>query len=331
MAIKSFKVTRKKGASRREKRAQACTWQNFKFFSLLYSKGYVRTRDLQRELDISERGAQRLMAAFKEEGIIQRDEFDQGKWNFADRKHRWDKMAVSDHDASTLAFICKLSKVFGGQIGKTLMDSVAKQFLIEDQDYPYFMITPRVKSPDVQLDFYNDLYDAITSRNKINLTYQSQGAQKTVKAWPISFIMSDGMWYLGYLLEPAKGAEQEIRTVRYNHIIDVKHVDGEYFEKPAWVKKALKEARNIWFNAHRDIKVVLEVENFIKDYFLLSEYFPLQKIVSEGKSTFRVETTIAHPLEAIPNIMRFIPYIRVVSPPSLKKDVLERVQKYLAN
>jgi len=42
-----------------------------------------------------------------------------------------------------------------------------------------------------------------------------------------------------------------------------------------------------------------------------------------------VECRISHPNEALPNILRFLPYIRVVSPPDLKARVLERVKGYL--
>jgi len=42
-----------------------------------------------------------------------------------------------------------------------------------------------------------------------------------------------------------------------------------------------------------------------------------------------VECRISHPNEALPNILRFLLYIRVVSPPDLKARVLERVKGYL--
>ncbi len=317
------------GDKNRVQKFNTFRWQVFRLFSILYAKKYVRVKTLVEELEISERVAQRLMAPFKEEGILTRDDYDQGKWNFNEARHSWSKMLISDHDASAMAFICKLSKVLGGQVSKSVSEAVGKAFQIEEEDYPYFMITARVKSPDMELPFFQDLYEAIKNKNKVALTYKSAGADKTVKAWPVSFILCEGMWYLGYLLEPEKGKAQEIRTIRYGHILKIETLLTETFEKPAWVKKTLKEARNIWFNRERNTKVVLEIDNKIKDYFQLNEYFPLQKITSEGKDTFRVETQITNHFEVIPNILRFIPFIKVVSPQSLKEDILEKVKEYL--
>jgi predicted DNA-binding transcriptional regulator YafY len=332
--INGKKITTRKPGENQKEKAKGYTWRNFKMFSLLYTQGHVTVKQLMEELCMGERQVQRMMYPYKEDGVLIRDEFDQAKWNFNPSRHRWDKHSdLTSQDQAALAFLCKLSKVFGAQIGDELMTSVARQFLLEDQEYPYFMITARVKSPDVKLKFYDDLYAAIKDRNKIKLTYETRGAdgkaaEKTVLAWPISFVLCDGMWYLSYLLEPEKGREREIRTLRYGNI---RHVEllVETFVKPDWVKEALKEARNIWFNARRDIKVTLEIDNQIREYFDLSEYFPKQKIVATGPKTFRVETMICNEMEALPNIMRFMPYIKVVAPASLKKSVVEKVKQYL--
>lgn len=317
------------GGKSRRRKFNSFSWKVFRLFSILYSKRKVRVKELVAELSTSERGAQRLMAPFKEDGILIRDDYDQGLWHFNEARHLWNKTPASGYDASALAFICKFAKVFGGQVRQSVFNAVHKDYLLEQAEYPYFMITPRVKSPDTQLPFFKEIYNAIMSKTKMTLTYNSAGAEKAVKSWPFAFIMCDGMWYLGYLLEPEKGKPQEIRTMRCDHIQRVETLDGEPFEKPDWVKKTLKEARNIWFNRERNIKVTLEIDNSIKQYFQLSEYFPLQKIVSEGKNTFLVETMIDNPYEVIPNILRFIPAIKVVSPLSLKQVIMGKVKEYM--
>ncbi len=318
-----------KGSKTRERRYESHKSQIVKLFIILSQRGYVRVKDLETELEIGERSAQRLVRPLKVQGMLLEDPNDRGRLNFNRDHYSFAKTHVSDQDASTLAFLYKFSKVFGGQISESVLKSIDKFFVVENEEYPYFVITSRVSQPNTQLDFYGDLYDSIQHKNKIMLTYDSAGGEKTVKAWPIAFLMSDGMWYLCYLLEPEGQKKQEIRTIRYGHIKAVKPLPDEDFVKPDWVKPALKEARNIWFNVNRCQKVVLEADNCVKDYFKLSEYFPLQKIVSEGKSSFRLESTICHPLEVIPNIMRFIPYIRVVSPPQLKENIRKKVKQWL--
>jgi predicted DNA-binding transcriptional regulator YafY len=320
-----------KGNKTRERRYESHKTQIIKVFIMLSQRGYVRVKDIEQALEISERGAQRLIRPLKVQGMIVQDELDRGRWNFNREHYSFVKTHVSDHDAATLAFLYKFSKVFGGQISDSVLKSIDKFFVVEDEEYPYFVITSRVSQPDTELPFYNDLYKSIQQKNKILLTYESSGKDKTVKAWPMAFLMSDGMWYLCYLLEPEDGKDREIRTMRYGHIKGVKALEEEPFTRPDWVKNTLKEARNIWFNSNRCTKVLLEADNCIKDYFKLSEYFPLQKIVSEGPSTFQVECLICHELEVIPNIMRFIPYIRVIGPSKLRNKVREKVQQWLTD
>lgn len=291
--------------------------------------GYIRTRPMAQELEVSERTLQRLLLAMRDDHFILPDEHEKGKWIFNSEAKSFEKLDITDQDAATMGFLCKLSRIFGGQINKSVLQSLDKAFLLEDTDYPFFMITPRVKQPDTELPFYQDLYEAIQGRHKVNLTYQSAASAKTVKAWPFSFIMCDGMWYLGYLLEPEARRRQEIRTVRYTNILKVEPLNEETFERPAWIKEALRTARNIWFNRDRSTRVVMEVSNRIKDYFELSEYFPAQKMTEQGPDTFKVEARICTHNEAVPNILRFLPDIKVIEPKDLKDEVDRRIKEYL--
>lgn len=297
----------------------------------LHNKGFVRAKVLADKLEIGVRTIERDLAILKEDHFIMEDGCEKGKWLFDTTDQCWDKVEVTDHDAATLAFLYKFSKVFGGEISKSVLKSIDKMFYLDEAEYPFFMITPRVKRPDTVMPFYKALYDSIQNKHKINLTYRSGDGEKTAKVWPFSLIMCDGMWYLGYLLEPQPKSKQELRTLRYSHILKVEPLVEETFEKPAWVKETLKTARNIWFNRDRNTRVVMEVSNCIKDYFELCEYFPAQKIIAEGPDTFKVEAMICVHNEAVPNIMRFMPDIKVLEPKDLKDEVNRRISEYLGS
>jgi len=297
----------------------------------LHNKGFVRAKDLEAKLEVNVRTIERDLAIMKEDHFIAEDECEKGKWLFDTTDQCWDKVEVTDHDAATLAFLYKFSKVFGGEISKSVLKSIDKMFYLDEAEYPFFMITPRVKRPGTIMPFYRELYDSIQNKNKINLTYQSTDGDKTVKALPFSFIMCDGMWYLGYLLEPHGRRKKEIRTLRYVHIHRVEPLVDEPFEKPAWVKETLKTACNMWFNRDRSTRVVMEVSNRIKDYFKLSDYFPAQRIIAEGPDSFKVEAKICNHNEAAPNILRFLPFIKVLEPKDLKDEVTRRINEYLGS
>ncbi|MCX5784549.1 MAG: WYL domain-containing protein [Elusimicrobia bacterium] len=329
MATKRITIT--SNPKKRIRKFNDFKYRVMRIIAELHNKKFVRAKDLEAKLNIGVRTIERDLNILKEDHFIVEDEFEKGKWLFDTTDQCWDKVEVTDHDAATLAFLYKFSKVFGGQISKSVLKAIDKMFYLDDAEYPFFMITPRVKRPDTEFPFYKDLYNSIQHKNKINLAYQSDGGEKTVKAWPISLIMCDSMWYLGYLLEPAGRRKQEIRTVRYSHILGVDPLIEENFEKPAWVKETLKTARNIWFNRDRSTRVVMQVSNCIKDYFKLSEYFPAQKIIEEGPLSFKVESKICVHNEAVPNILRFLPYIKVLEPKDLRDEVNRRINDYLGS
>jgi len=329
MAKKKILITT--NPKRRIRKFNDFKYRIMRIIAELHNKGFVRAKDLEGKLEVNVRTIERDLAILKEDHFIVEDECEKGKWLFDTTDQCWDKVEVTDHDAATLAFLYRFSKVFGGQISKSVLKAIDKMFYLDDAEHPFFMITPRVKRPDTEFPFYKDLYNSIQNKNKISLTYKSSDGEKTIKAWPFSLIMCDGMWYLGYLLEPQGRNKQEMRTLRYSHILKVEPLIEETFEKPVWVKETLKTARNIWFNRDRNIRVVMEVSNRIKDYFELSEYFPAQKIISEGPDSFKVEAKICVHNEAVPNILRFLPDIKVLAPQDLKDEVNRRIADYLVN
>ncbi len=323
------KITITTNPKNRIRRFNDFKYRIMRIIAELHNKGFVRAKDLEGKLGVDVRTIERDLTVLKEDHFVVEDATERGKWLFDTTQQSWDKVEVTDHDAATLAFLYKFSKVFGGQISKSVLKAIDKMFYLPEAEYPFFMITPRVKKPDTDLPFYKDLYDSIQNKNKINLTYQSGDGEKTAKVCPFSLILCDGMWYLGYLLEPQKQRRQEMRTLRYSHILRVEPLTEETFEKPAWVKEALKTARNIWFSRDRDLRIVLEVANSIKDYFELNEYFSAQKIIAEGKNSFKIEAKICVLTEAIPNILRFLPNIKVLEPKELRDEVNWRVKAYL--
>jgi predicted DNA-binding transcriptional regulator YafY len=314
--------------ARRQERFDSFKKRLFYIFGQLQSRGWVRTGELAEVFNVSSRTVQRDLESLRQDQVIRADELEQGRWLFNGETQSFLKMNVTDHDAATLAFIYKLSKIFGGEVNKSVLQSIDKLFLLDETSYPFFMITPRVKNPDMTLPFYKDLYRAIQEKLMMNLTYRKAGGPATVKGAPFALIMSEGLWYLGYL-PGENGKFKDIRTVRYSNIVSVEPLEDETYEKPEWVKDALRNARNIWFGTQAPVKVTLEADNIVRDYFEACDYFPQQKIGRKGPSTFSIECRISHPNEALPNILRFLPYIRVVSPPDLKAAALERVKSYL--
>ena len=90
----------------------------------------------------------------------------------------------------------------------------------------------------------------------------------------------------------------------------------------------LDQSVNIWFAEKRDKKVVLKVHKDAGHFFKQRVYFPLQKIKKENKDgSLILKTKVCHYMEAIPTIFQWIPYVKVVEPKELKKEIRRTIQK----
>jgi len=324
MKTVKFKKTIVVGKKGKDRRFDHYKRRIFYIFSTLATKGRISTAELAEEFHMSKRNALRDLELLRENCILKEDPSRTGTWEFDRDATSFLKMEVSDRDTTTLAFLYKFSKVFGGEVNKTVLGVISKIFDVEEQEYPFFMITQRVKNPTSRIPCYPEIYAAIQGHHKIKLTYKKAAGEATVKASPFSIILCDGLWYLGYLPD---GKSKELRTVRSSNILKVEPLEDETFPRPEWARKAMKEAKNIWFSSGSKT-LVLKADNSLKDYFDLSEYFPHQKIISEGPGSFTMEAKFSHPNEVIPTILRFLPGIKVVEPVEIREEVFRRIKDY---
>jgi predicted DNA-binding transcriptional regulator YafY len=103
-----------------------------------------------------------------------------------------------------------------------------------------------------------------------------------------------------------------------------------YFTSPKNLSTFLDQSVNIWFTEKRDKQVVLKIDKEAARYFKQQVYFPLQKITKENRDgSLRIETKICHNEEIIYTIFRWIPYVHVIEPKGLKKEIKEKITEYL--
>ena len=324
MTPKKKKITINAGTGGKDRRFDTFKRRTIYIFSRLAQKGFITTKELAEKFEMTPRNALRDLDPLREQGILKENITRSGRWEFDTASNSFIKMEITDRDSSTLAFLYNFAKVLGGDINEKVLSVLDKVFPMEDREYPFFMITQKVKNPAAKMPCHQEIYDAIQTHHKINLTYRKETGPATVKASPFSMIICDGLWYLGYVPD---GKDKELRTVRSSHIISVEPLPDEVFARPEWAHKAMKGAKNIWFSPAKT-KFLLKVKNTIKDYFEMSEFFPEQKITDEGPEYFTIEARYSHYNEVVPNILRFLPAITVLEPAELKAEVAWRVNTY---
>jgi len=156
--------------------------------------------------------------------------------------------------------------------------------------------------------------------------YLTQEKEKWFRVHPLKIAFFEGFWYLVSRID----GKDWIVKFRLENIKKLKVLD-ENFKLPKNLKVMLDESVNIWFSEKRDKKIVLKVDKDAAHFFKKKLYFPLQKIAKENKDgSLVVESKACQYEEVIPIIMKWIPYVSVISPKIVSELIDERLAKYKA-
>ena len=235
------------------------------------------------------------------------------------------RMEISGEEASLLSFLHEIAKTLGSNFEESFK-SILKKVLAKECDSPFYFKVPDGMKIDKDFSFVKDMELAIEESRKINLFYVKPDGGKKLKIHPLKIMFFDGFWYLLARID----SKEWIVKLRLDNIRDVDVLD-EYFEEPKNLKTLLDESVNIWFSEKRDKKVVLKIDKEAARYFVRKKYFPLQKVIKENRDgSIVVETRVNDYREIIPNIMRWIPEVKVVSPEELRKEIKNTLAKYQA-
>ena len=300
-----------------------------KIFRLLFilnkleSENKVRTPELADEFNISIRSVQRDLELINRAGfpLVM---LNKGTHAFAEG-FSLKKLMVSREEASLLSFLYEISK----ELGKNFQDSfsgILKKVLPQDVESSFYAKIPEGAKLGKGTTFIKELNEAIEESRKIEFYYLKQGKEKWFRVHPLKIAFFDGFWYLVSRID----AKDWIVKFRLEKIKKIKMLD-KTFKLPKNLKVMLDQSVNIWFSEKRDKKIVLKVDKDVASFFKEKLYFPLQKIVKENKDgSLVLESTACQHEEIIPIVLKWIPYVEVVSPKDLKVQIAAKIKQYMA-
>jgi predicted DNA-binding transcriptional regulator YafY len=294
------------------------------FFILnqLDSRKKVSTGELAREFNVSLRTVQRDIVLLNTTGfpIIS---FEKGYHSFMEG-FSLKKMMLTKEEASLLSFLHDISKSLGGKFEDSF-SSILKKVISKEPVSAFYVKLPEGSKINRNFPYIKELEDAVKNNMKIALHYKTPEKEGDYRVCPLKIIFFDGFWYL---LVKVDGKDW-IRTFRLENIRNIELLD-EYFTSPKNLSTFLDQSVNIWFTEKRDKQVVLKIDKEAARYFKQQVYFPLQKITKENRDgSLRIETKICHNEEIIYTIFRWIPYVHVIEPKGLKKEIKEKITEYL--
>ncbi|MGQ4613873.1 helix-turn-helix transcriptional regulator [Acinetobacter junii] len=161
---------------------------------------------------------------------------------------------------------------------------------------------------------------AIQEQRQIGFVYK--GEPRLVQ--PYRLIHHHGSWYL------AAVRKDQLRTYRISHI-KLMHATHEYpqFTPDQNIVKLVEDDESIWFGQDKQ-EIILSIDSQVAFYFKQRSILPEQQIVRElGDGGLLVSSKINHDIQLLPLIRFWIPYLKIVSPKGLQRQLEISLKEYL--
>lgn len=288
----------------------------------LESGGLATTRDLCDEFNVTPRTVQRDLELLNMTGFFVTSP-EKGIHSF-EKGFSLKKMELSSEEASLLAFFYEIAKSLGGKFENSFQ-GIMKKVLQKEYESPYYAKIPDGVKLQKKYPFIGELEDAVAQNEKLEITYTiPNGTIREHKVCPLKIMFFDGFWYL---LAQVGGHDWVVKY-RLDRINDITPC-SEYFKPPKNLQAMLDESINVWFDERPLKKVILKADKEVARFFKEKKYFPRQKIKANKDGSLTIEAKVSSSMEIIPNLMRWIPMVTVISPKELKDEVKDKIQQFL--
>lgn len=182
------------------------------------------------------------------------------------------------------------------------------------------------KSAVEKIDEFKDeiilIKNAIETKNIIKCFYN----KKNREVYPLKILNLEGYWYL-IIFEPK---DNKIKTFHLNTIKKIEITESNYLFDENKVD-SFDNAITAYFKPENETTFVqLYIDSKVAKYFERKPLSPQQRILSENEDgSLELEVSITDYMEIIPIIQRFMPYVIVIEPDDLRKEIKKNIERYL--
>jgi len=319
---KYFRVLKERVKKEKKKDYDKRVHRLIRILNLLDSGSRVSSKTLAEEFNIHVRSVQRDLDLLNRTGFPLFSP-EKGIYSFAEG-FSLKKVRMTQEDASLLSFLYEIAKTLGGKF-EVSFHNILNKIISPDADSPFYAKIPQGIKLDADLPFIKELEKAIDESRKVEFYYLTQGNEKWLRVCPLKIAFFDGFWYLVVRVDHKDWIlKLRIENIRKLNVLD------ESFEIPRNLQAMLDQSVNVWFSEKRDKKITVKVKPEAAKYFKTQTCFPLQKIVKENKDgSLIIESTVCQDMEAMRIVFRWFPWVQVLRPLQLKKQVCDTVRMYL--
>lgn len=184
------------------------------------------------------------------------------------------------------------------------------------------------KSAVEKIDEFKDeiilIKNAIETKNIIKCFYN----KKNREVYPLKILNLEGYWYL-IIFEPK---DKKIKTFHLNTIKKIEITESNYLFDENKVD-SFDNAITAYFKPeNKTIFIQLYIDAKVARYFERKPLSQQQRTLSKNEDgSLELEVSITDYMEIIPTIQRFMPYVNVIEPDDLRKEIKKNIEQYLAN
>jgi predicted DNA-binding transcriptional regulator YafY len=285
--------------------------------------GRVYTEKIAQELGVSKRTIQRDIKTIEYAGFkIERCIETPGAYRF-EEGYRLGKVMINKEEAAIISILYDISRAFGDSFSETIKGLREKMGTVGGESPFYFKVPPTVKI-EPQISYFAG--KAISERRKATIIYRSRTGEVEKTIEPHTIYGHEGYLYLVAREEGRKGFPK----FRMDKIKMIRPLNEKFHPDRNALKATLDESVNIWFDEGKSFEVVMVIDKEVAEYFKARKYFPEQTIVKENKDgTLTLKAKVHHRMEVIPEVLKWIPYIKVTKPEKVASEIERRVEAYI--
>ena len=139
-------------------------------------------------------------------------------------------------------------------------------------------------------------------------------------------IYASGNWYIAI---HDSNWEKKYNLLRINFIKSLK-VESKTFHRDIEIEKAINNFQSLFSKPDSEpFEVIVEVSSKIMRHFKHKKHLKSQKIIEESKRGLKISYKVTDSLVIIPLIKQWMPYIKVISPKSIKEQISKDAKLFL--
>ena len=180
--------------------------------------------------------------------------------------------------------------------------------------------------------YFHILEENIKNRKKLFIKYEENSGQVVdIEVKPYKIIFMNDNFYVGCAVDN----DYLYSTYRISKILEIKEV-GKRFDFDPRIEEYIKEGIQTPFSSYSQnyrekmIKVVLEVDKERAYHFKVKKHLTSQKIIEEKEDgSLLVGYLVTQEREMQELVKKWIPYVKVIEPETLKKSIVSELEYYL--